>query len=54
MLNSNALNRLPRRAVKHIPDDEPAEYVLSLETLEDGGVTTCELKVSTSTDPVRG
>ncbi|XP_075747067.1 uncharacterized protein LOC142804232 [Rhipicephalus microplus] len=40
MFNSDALSRLPRRAPEPVPDDEPAEYVLSLETLEEGGVTT--------------
>ncbi|XP_077565015.1 uncharacterized protein LOC144180556 isoform X1 [Haemaphysalis longicornis] len=52
MFNSDALSRLPRRVPEPVPDDEPAEYVLSLETLDEGGVTTRELKVLTATDPV--
>ncbi|XP_077565023.1 uncharacterized protein LOC144180556 isoform X2 [Haemaphysalis longicornis] len=40
MFNSDALSRLPRRVPEPVPDDEPAEYVLSLETLDEGGVTT--------------
>ncbi|XP_049271651.1 uncharacterized protein K02A2.6-like [Rhipicephalus sanguineus] len=52
MLNADALSRLPLQTTETDDDGEPLEYVLSLNQLEGGAVTTRELKAFTASDPV--
>ncbi|KAM7284976.1 uncharacterized protein ISCGN_031970 [Ixodes scapularis] len=50
LLNSDALSRLPMLSTEPEDDGEPPEYVLSLQTLDDGVVTSRELKDFTAAD----
>ncbi|XP_037508363.2 uncharacterized protein LOC119384143 [Rhipicephalus sanguineus] len=52
MLNADALSRLPLQTTETEDDGEPLEYVLSLNQLKGGAVTTRELKAFTASDPV--
>ncbi|XP_049529021.1 uncharacterized protein LOC125947782 [Dermacentor silvarum] len=50
LLNSDALSRLPQQATGDGGEGEPPEYVLALESLDEGVVSTRELKDLTAVD----
>ncbi|XP_049514115.1 uncharacterized protein LOC119436504 isoform X1 [Dermacentor silvarum] len=54
LLNADALSRLPLRCPNSVTEPDPEEYVLSLESLDEGIVTTRELKELTANDPTLG
>ncbi|XP_049267571.1 uncharacterized protein LOC119377625, partial [Rhipicephalus sanguineus] len=52
LLTADALSRLPAEASGPPSDGDPPEYVLSLDALDEGIVTTHELQEQTAKDPV--